>query len=478
VLHNQFHDILPGSSIHEVYEVSKNEYEKLFSEGLESLNKTLDHITKQIACDDNSLVVFNPNGFKAEGIVEISGIDEAKISLWNGNEENLLQKTESGDIIAYVKEIPAAGYGTVSLNDLKQSVQNKLIVTKEYMENDYFRICINEKGQFSSIFDKRENRELLSQDQAGNVLMTYEDKPHNWDAWDINDYYTEKSWEVTQVKEIKVTEHGPVRGTLKIVHSYLDSEIIQYIRIYQDIPRIDIQTVIDWKETQILLKALFHVDIHASEAVYDIQYGNVKRLTHYNTSWDKARFEVNHHKWLDVSEDGYGVSILNDCKYGCHVHENEIGLTLLKSAVNPNETADREQHCFTYSIYPHKGDFREADTVKQSYMLNNPMIARVKEGNAGNLDHSFGTIDISDPNVILEVVKGPEAGGDSNDMILRFYECFNRRTKTVVRFGRLVKSVSECNLLENEETTVENHGKEAVLEIKPYEIKTWFVHFI
>ena len=182
--------------------------------------------------------------------------------------------------------------------------------------------------------------------------MSYEDRPHKYDAWDINNYYEEKSWEVDQVECIEVTEHGPVRACVTVTRRYLDSTIKQSIYLYHDIPRIDIRNQIEWKEHQIFLKTLFPLDIHTSEAVFDIQYGNVKRPTHANTSWDFARFEVCVHKWLDLGEDDYGVSFINDCKYGCSVRDSVVGLSMLKSGTFPNPQADQEYHEFTYSDLP------------------------------------------------------------------------------------------------------------------------------
>lgn len=169
---------------------------------------------------------------------------------------------------------------------------------------------------------------------------------------DVNNYYVEKSWEITDVQHLSLIEDGPLRATIQVVRRYLDSEITQYISLEADSPELKIRNEIDWREQKIFLKTLFPVDIHTDEATYEIQYGNVTRKTHYNTSWDFARFEVCHHKWLDVAENGYGVSVLNDCKYGVSVHDGVIGLSMLKSATDPNPAADKEHHSFTYVIYP------------------------------------------------------------------------------------------------------------------------------
>lgn len=214
-------------------------------------------------------------------------------------------------------DIPAKGYKTFLLTEARNHTKKtELFVSTHSLENSFIRVELSANGQISSIYDKKEHRQVLKSGENGNVLMTYEDRPHNWDAWDINNYYTEKSWEITDIQDISVVEKGPLRVSVRISRQYLDSTIIQYISLGTDSAEIRIQNEIDWREKQLLLKAFFPVDIHTDEATFEIQYGNVTRKTHRNTSWDFARFEVCMHKWLDVSEDGYGVSILNDCKYG------------------------------------------------------------------------------------------------------------------------------------------------------------------
>ena len=222
-------------------------------------------------------------------------------------------------------------------------------------------------------------RELLPEGKCGNVIMSYEDRPHNFDAWDINHYYTEKTWEIGDAAEMTIEEEGPIRATIRIEHHYLDSVVTQYISFYRDLYQIDIRNEIDWNEKQVLLRCYFPVDVHTDEATYEIQYGNVKRPTHYNTSWDDARFEVCAHKWIDLSEDGYGLSVLNDCKYGYSVDENSIALTMLKSATNPDPTADQEMHEFTYALMPHEGDWRQAQVPGRAYEFNIPVTVKVQQ---------------------------------------------------------------------------------------------------
>lgn len=385
------------------------------------------------------------------------------------------QITAEGRMVFLAPGVPAKGYKTFTVQEGRSAAANEsLTVDKQRMENRFFRLELNERGQFTSIYDKRACREVLPEGRCGNVLMSYEDRPHNWDAWDINMYYTEKFWEIGDGAEIAVIEKGPVRTGLRIRHKYLNSTIEQRVYLYANLPRIDLEHDIHWEEDHILLKLLFPTDIHANEATFDIQYGNVKRCTHANTSWDAAKFEVCMHKWMDVSEEGYGLSILNDCKYGCNVREGVIGLTLLKSATNPNPAADKEDHSFTFSLYPHEGGWREAGTVAQAYYLNDPLQTIVKKSEGGTRAKEFSFVTCQAENVVVEAVKQAEKG---NGIVARLYECYDRRTETELRFGLPLRSAAVCNMLEEEAQPLAFEKDTLKLSFRPYEIKTLLLEF-
>ncbi|MCK9190479.1 MAG: glycosyl hydrolase-related protein [Sphaerochaetaceae bacterium] len=469
ILRNQFHDILPGSSIHEVYEDSKVEYEKIKKINEVLVDDSLTSVVDNIEADKNSLVVFNPNSFEFNGLVELDCDDVI-------SDSERLQKIDGNRCLVSVDGIPSKGYRAISnLDSLNQVGREPITITKDRMENDFFRIEFNAKGQFSSIFDKRESREILKKGEMGNVIISYEDRPHNYDAWDLNKYYDEKQWEVDDLSKWEVIEIGPLRGCIKISRDYLDSTIVQYIYIYRDIDRIDIKNEIDWHEHQIFLKTWFPLDVHTNEASFDIQYGNVKRNTHNNTSWDYAQFEVCMHKWLDVSEYGFGVSFLNDCKYGCSVKNSNVSLSMLKSGVYPNPTADQEHHEFTYSIYPHKDEWRKSELIKNAYEINNPAMPVVKKSIPGKLPSKWSFVSTDKENVVIEVVK---EATESTDTIIRLYECYNLRTDSTLKFGRPIKSIYECDMMENNISELKPvESNEVEFEISPYEIKTFRVVF-
>ena len=496
ILLNQFHDILPGSSIKEVYEDSKQQYLEVLGNGQNILDNSSACIAEKVSLQAPSVVVFNPLGFERNDIAEFDlpdGYENVEVTDSDGSvlPSQIINK---GKAIFFATGVSSKGYkafgikkaatGSSAFIDSAIHDTCKTIYTKDiskegcdvqetpglYLANKFFNILFDESMNITSLYDVLNNREVLKPGERANVLQAFEDKPHNHDAWDINIYYQEKMWEVTDVDSIELIEAGNVRSTVRVVRRFCDSMILQDISIFNNVPRIDFKTTIDWKETQVLLKAAFPVDIHSEKATYEIQYGNVERPTHWNTSWDQAKFEVCAHKWADLSEDDYGVSLLNDCKYGHDIKDGVMRLTLLKSAKSPNVDADRELHEFTYSLFPHKGSFKEAGTVAMAYALNCPMFTRVENPHAGSLPAEFSLASVDMENVIIEVVK---KGEDSNDIIIRLYECYNRRSSVRLTFGAGITNVRECDLLENNLNELPHDGDSFTFDIRPYEIKTF-----
>lgn len=459
VLLNQFHDILPGSSIHEVYEVTKEEYDAVLTKAQKLIAERLSTLVKA----GDGITLYNTTGFNRNDIAEIPTV--------NGNalvdEVGVvypIQKTDNGSIV-YVKNLPSKGSKVFAITNTEEQAC-PFTLDGNNLETPFYKVSFDECGQISSIFDKENRRNVLQKGQVGNLLRMYEDKPIDYDNWDIEMYYTEKYWDVTDVQSMEWTEMGPVRATLEIKRNVSNSVIVQQIRFYAEDRKIQFDTWIDWKEHQHLLKAHFPVAVHTDEATFDIQFGNVKRKVHTNTSWDEARFESCAHKWMDISEGHYGVSLLNDCKYGHSVKDSNMALTLVKSGIVPNETTDQEEHVFSYAIYPHKEDWRAGGTVSKSYAMNQPIYA-VCGGNVGE-ESSFVSCDAT--NVVIETVKKAE---DGDGIIIRMYECENAWTPAHLTLGFNPSSVIECNLLEEtvEEISVSENGFD--IEIKPYEIKTY-----
>lgn len=281
-----------------------------------------------------------------------------------------------------------------------------------------------------SLVEKGTGGQLLKEGRVGNQLLTFEDRPMNWDNWDVDMYYQRKPYHAELVTAPVLKEWGPVRTVVSISHRFAGSLVEQDIVFYPNLPRIDFVTRADWRDHHVLLRVYFPAQINAAKATYEIQFGNVERETTSNHSWDTAKFEVCAHKWADLSENGLGLSLLNDCKYGHSIRDGEMGLTLIKSGTYPNENADIGIHEFTYSIYPHKGRWQEARTVEMAYGLNSPLVSALApaKGPGG----FWSMVSVDQPCCFVEMMKKAE---DGNGYILRIYENRNTRTSMTVNLG-------------------------------------------
>ncbi|MDK2907476.1 MAG: alpha-mannosidase [Petrotoga sp.] len=452
LLLNQFHDILPGSSIREVYEDARKDFEKIKVIANKEVERAISVISKEIKSEEDSLVIFNTTAFERDEIVELE----------NG------KKT-------LIREIPSFGYKSIKVSDLEQrQIDEKMIVKEDYIENRYYIIEFNEKGQIKRLYDKENKREVLEEGKLGNVLQAFEDKPYFFDAWDISPYFNEKMKEVTDLIEAKVEEVNPLKGVLQFSWRFYDSTIKQRVIVYNHTRRIDFDTHVDWKERQVLLKTAFPVNIRSTKATYNIQFGNIERSTTNNTSWDIAKFEVPAQKWADLSETNYGVSLLNDCKHGYDIKENVMRLTLLRSPIEPDETADRTEHIFIYSLLPHAGTWRDSRVIQESYKLNYPVIVKKLEKNEeGSLPDNFSFIKVHDPDVVIETIKKAE---DDDSVLVRLFEGKgSRKSEVEIEFFRSIKKAVECNLIEQEEKELTFKDNKIVFNITPYEIKTFKV---
>ena len=386
-----------------------------------------------------------------------------------------IQHTKNGAVAA-LKKLPSKGsrvYQKVSLSeDAKKynwySIENE--AERKTLETPFYTVVFDENGMIARLYDKKNDREVLKPDQKGNRMVMYEDKPMCFDNWDIDMYYTEKGWEVSNLSRFEWTDLGPLCVSIELERTISNSLIRQTITFYADSAVIRFDTYVDWKEHQHLLKVHFPVDLHTDEATFDIQFGNLTRKIHQNTSWDEARFESCGQKWMDMSEGHYGVSLLNDCKYGHSALDGVMTLTLIKSGIEPNPTADQEEHTFTYALYPHAEGWRRANTVQEAMKLNQPLLS--EEGGQAGCQNSFVWVDKS--NVIIETVKMAE---DDDGIIVRLYESENAKTKAHIFFGEKISSVESCNCLEEIKQTIETDGEGFEITVKPYEIQTYRVRF-
>jgi alpha-mannosidase len=472
ILLNQFHDILPGSSIHEVYEDAAKEYEQILSIGEAALEQAQSALLGRIAADEPGVAVFNSLPWARDGLI---ALPYSEGSASQGASSQVVEEDGQRKVLRRVRQVPSLGYSTYALAEQESDEPESLVVTPARLENSFYRLTLNEQGQITSLFDKRHEREVLAEGARGNVFQAFEDKPMAFDAWDIDLYYQEKMKEVNDLVGAWVEETGPLRGVLRLQWRFYDSTITQWLTLYAHSPRIDFRTEIDWREKQVLLKAAFPVAVRSTRATYEIQFGSIERPTHWNTSWDYARFEVPGQKWADLSEGNYGVALLNDCKYGHDIKNNVMRLTLLKSAIRPDAEADKGLHRFTYSLLPHEGGWQEGGVVQEAYALNYPLLAReIPAQPNGTLPARYAFVTVPDE-VILETVKKAE---DEDAYIIRLYEWRQARHNGVtLRFARPIRRAAECNMIEEEERPIDHEGDQLTFPITPYEVKTFKIWF-
>ena len=468
---NQFHDILPGSSIEKVYEDSMEQYEQVLASDASLIGDAQNALAALVRADGDGVLVFNQLGFARDALVRVPV--EAPVAGVLADGRPLPFRWADGELCFVAAELPAkgwrhyrfAGCASAPVPFAQVSEDGRRITTP------FYEAELDACGAFTRLYDTAARREVLKPGARGNVFQMFEDRPDNYDAWNLEQYYSEHMWELDGPAELSVEENSAVRCCVLVKRAFSRSAMEQRIVFYPHTRRIDFITHVDWHEEHALLKAAFPVDVYATRARYDIQFGSIERDTHRNTSWDAARFEVCAHKWADLSEAGYGVALLNDCKYGCDIHDGVMRLSLLRAPTHPNPNADRGAHTFTYALLPHEGDYRTGGVVREGYALNCPAYARPLAAQDGPLPESYSFVSVDAPGVVVEAVKRAE---DGNGIIVRLYEAWGMRTRAVLSVPGSTRAVTPCTAMEDacgEAAVPENGG--IPFQIRPFEFKTF-----
>lgn len=477
VLLNQFHDIIPGSSIGEVYTESHLQYEQVIETVTRFKNTSYDVLAKKADTSGAGIpmVVFNSLSWKRTDVVKVDlkeMFGSYKVVTQYGDDVEC--QIENGTLTFIASGVPSCGYSVYYLVEMYGIDEKKPFKWDgSVFSTPFYEITVGDDGSIMRLFDRINKRDILPENEHANILQVFEDKPCNSDAWDIELQYQDNIWEFIADGKPVVTECGNVYLKINRKMKYGGSALWQDMILYSHSPRIDFVTRVDWQERKTMLKAAFPVDIHSAKAAYEIAFGAIERPTHWNTSYDQTRFEVSGHKWADLSEAGYGVSILNDCKYGWDIKDNVMRLTLLRSPMYPDPEADRGMHEFIYSLLPHTGDWTNG-TVQAGYELNAPLTSVLTDNHDGNpgYEHSFISIDV--PNVIIDTVKQSE---DGDDVIIRVYEAYGARCPATINTYRPIMSAVETNLLEEDDVEVQYDRSNINFHIKPFEVRTFKIRF-
>jgi alpha-mannosidase len=483
VLINQFHDILPGTSIPEVYVDSDNEYGQIFST-LGSQNGPW-HAAAQAFSEPGAdqLRLFNFTGQTRSSLVTLGSdksLDGLSLATADGTHpvQSITRADGTTELVSPVHDMTPLGWTAAQLvSGGAASTLSTLSVSEDHLENELLRVTFDKSGEITSVFDKTRERETLAEGEKANRLIAYEDKPMEWDAWDIDRYFEEQFWPLADGRStISVVETGPHRAAIRVEREYQASRVVQVISLTAGARQIEFDTFIDWQERQTVLKAQFPFDLNTSEIRSEIQFGHVRRPTHRNTSWDKARFEASMHRWVDLSEADFGVALLNDCKYAYDCLEQSIRLTLVRGSTFPSPDADLGEHRLRYALFVHDGVADLADVHRAAERFNNPVaiIGQLKPAtNAATDLASFSFASVDQSNVTLETVKKAEK---SDAIVLRLFEHANIRANATIHFGVPVKSVRIVNLMEEGDSKPLNLTDNSItLNLRPFEIATLLI---
>lgn len=428
LLLNQFHDILPGSSIDWVYQEAERDLSQVAFAAARIAARAIKHVTE----DGYRVAVFNVNSHHRREVIDF------------GHQLRLV-------------EAPACGWAVQQ--ELSVRDDQRVRVSERGMENGLLRVRWDDHGLLSSIWDKQAQREVLG--GPGNLLQLSDDSPRRWDAWDLDPESVDSAIDLTGPATQEIEEAGGLRGAVRFTRDFGLSRISQRMVLDADSRVLRFECEVDWQETHKLLKAAFPVAVSAPEATYEVQFGHLPRPTHADSSRAKAMFEVCAQRWADLGDGEYGVALLNDCKHGYDIHGSVMRLSLLRAPTHPDPTADRGRHRFTYALLPHPGSFREAGVVEAAEDLNAPLRAAFTDLPAGSAE---SLVEVDKPQVVVTAIKRAE---DSDATIVRLYEAWGRpcraRITTALPHGR----VTLCDLLERErqETSLE-------LDLRPFQVVT------
>lgn len=460
LLLHQFHDILPGSSIHAVYE----DAEKTFARNFGILeNLVTSAVNKHMRKRKNVLSVFNALSYPCEVLVGFR-TDEKYKSIRTAEGELIPLQREFDHSVARLK-LDASGW---TVFKVEEGVSPSVVRGKDLvLENELIRYVFDSKGHLVSAYDKEKSKEIIPKGGKANLLSLYVDRPHDFDAWDIDHYYA-KDLVADLDGEFLGSFGGPVRSALMFTFNFSESVMSQTVHLESRSKRLDFHTSIRWNERHKLLKVAFPTVLKSDFASFDVQYGTIRRTTHDNTSWDMAQFEVCGHKFADLSESDYGVALLNDCKYGYRAKGSTLELSLLRSPTEPDPDADWGDHEFIYSFYPHANNLNESDVREQAAVLNMPpLVIRDRVPLEKTLPFS-----VTGNGISIEVIKKAEK---EDCLVFRLVETKGETSKATLRthWGpvRLVETL----------LTEWNDGPSFILkdmrmiEMRPFEIRTYKV---
>lgn len=498
LLTNQFHDIIPGSSINRVYRDAEAAYREIEKSTADLTARAKSYLASRLAAEaasgeagrpsagrSGALAAFNPLSWMRESLVLLpSGTKgSAGTELVSASGSSPVQMTRDIDdhpAAHALASVPALGAAACRLAP-GAAADSAFHTHGTSLETPFYKVQFDSAGRIGGLTDKSDGRQFVARGRALNALQTAPDIPVLWDAWDIDSDWVQNIQSEERLESTEVVSDGPLFHQIRRRYRIGEvSSLVQDTIFYAKDRRIDFVTKIEWHESHRILKAAFPVDVTTNQVRCEVQYGHVIRNTHDNLPTDRAQFEVCSHKWMCVEESGHGAAVLNDSKYGCDVRGSVMRLTLLRSPKAPDAEADMGTHYVTYSFLPYAGSFVSAKVVQAAYELNCPLTA-VEAGEMASASGEAAAISlfaVDNPNVVVEAVKLPEEAGSSGAVVLRLYESAGGAQTASIATTFDIRGVSETNMLERKPKPARHEKRSISLSFRPFEIKTLMIELL
>jgi alpha-mannosidase len=483
VLFNQFHDLAAGSGIGIIYKDAQHDYDVVHWTANDATSSALRTLSAEIDTRSNSgtpVLVWNPLAWKRTDLVrfdvQLPAKPSSSFTVLDSRGKPLVSQvlssnpeTNSYRLLVKAQDVPSLGYTVLHVAPGGQPPVSDLHAHDTTIENSVIKVTIDSStGCITSLYNKATQFESLAKNSCGNELIAFHDQPKEYDAWNIDADFEKNPTLLDRAESVRLVEKGPLRATVRVTRTWQNSKLVQDISLYAGMNRVDVTNDIDWHESHVLLKTAFPLAASSADATYEIPYGTITRPTTRNNSWESARFEVPALRWADLGDGQHGFSLINENKYGYDAKGNVLRLSLLRSPKDPDPQADQGHHHFTYSLYAHGGDWKQARTVERGYEFNYKLQAQQVQPHTGamGLEHSYVSVDA--PDLVLTAMKKTE---DGDGLLLRFYEWAGNSGEAEIAVPEGATAARLTNLMEepSDGELPLNHGKVKV-PYHPFEI--------
>jgi len=482
---NGFHDLAAGSGIGIIYKEAQQQYDQVRLETSDISAQALKTLSAGINTQVTSgvpVLVMNPLAWERSGAVtvdvQLPAAATAGVSVLDATNHVVPSqviekdaKTNTYKLQIAADKIPSLGYKVLHVVPGTRPVASDLKADGLTLENSALKVTVDKTtGCITSLYDKQTKFETLAAGACGNQLQTFKDLPKDYDAWNV-DYGTfDQFTAIDKADSVELVEKGPMHAAIRVTRTWQSSKFVQDITLDAGADQVDVVNDIDWHETHVMLKAAFPLAATSNKATYEVPYGTIQRPTTRNNSWEKAQFEVPVLRWADLGDGQHGFSLLNNSKYGYDDKDNVLRISLLRSPIWPDPDADRGHHHFTYALYPHAGDWKQAMTVRHGYEYNYRLTATQVQSHTGSLPADYSYVTVKPENVVLTALKKAE---DENGLIFRVYEWAGKSGDVEIHLPKGATGATVTNLMEKPEgTPLKVVGDTVTAPIHPYEILT------